>query len=303
MALCLQEFVVSDLQKVVSFAWNPALCTFIKRHYYWVRSPPPRRSRPRVHLHKYLVVADRTTNRMLDSLVEWNTMKHPETARIRTGHGRETIPMTEGQRHEFASSRALQRMTLKSRDFRSDWSIKVYRSTGLACADIFRAIYMFLREPLSEEEFYSIPLRTLKYSVEAFVKRCQNGEAPSRFEYREGMKRVDYLGGKTMFAGLSMEKESWVRKRPPEDCIFEILFLQPLDPSLPPETFGYSGELSSTQQELAVIPSSRNQWMAMDSAFCFPSAWYHRCPPTLFICLCRILSAVSFVIPHQCNDA
>lgn len=184
-----------------------------------------------MRLHKYLVVADRLTNRFKQSLVDWNVEEPPQTSRIRVKDF-DTIPMTEAQRHELASNEGITRMTLKCEDFRSDWSITVERSTGLACSDIFSAIYMFLQEPLSQEEFYSIPLRTLKPCVQAFTKRCRSSNVPLTMGFQEGMKRVDYLGGKTLFSGLFLERASWARWAKPEDSVYQIMFIYPITPEM-----------------------------------------------------------------------
>ncbi|KAH0826806.1 hypothetical protein J3R83DRAFT_5230 [Lanmaoa asiatica] len=82
--------------------------------------------------------------------------------------------------------------------------------------DLLEALYCFLRHPVLSSEYNTLPTQALRDEVSiAFHNRC--GRAPSREaaneQYQKGVKRVDFLRGRTRFMGLSSTKlgpDKWV---------------------------------------------------------------------------------------------
>ncbi|KAF8431095.1 hypothetical protein L210DRAFT_3306671, partial [Boletus edulis BED1] len=75
--------------------------------------------------------------------------------------------------------------------------------------DLLEALYCFLRHPVLPTEYKMLPTQALKDEVSvAFHRRC--GRAPSREaadeQYHRGVRRVDFLRGRTRFMGLSSTK-------------------------------------------------------------------------------------------------
>ena len=75
--------------------------------------------------------------------------------------------------------------------------------------DLLEALYCFLRHPVLPSEYNTLPTQALKDEVSiAFHNRC--GRAPSKEaadeQYHKGVKRVDFLRGRTRFMGLSSTK-------------------------------------------------------------------------------------------------
>jgi len=75
--------------------------------------------------------------------------------------------------------------------------------------DLLEALYCFLRHPVLPSEYNMLPTQALKDEVStAFHNRC--GSAPSKEacdeQYQKGVKRVDFLRGRTRFMGLSSTK-------------------------------------------------------------------------------------------------
>ncbi|KAI9458763.1 hypothetical protein HD554DRAFT_2139124 [Boletus coccyginus] len=75
--------------------------------------------------------------------------------------------------------------------------------------DLLEALYCFLRHPVLPSEYNMLPMQALKDEVStAFHNRC--GSAPSTAaadeQYKKGVKRVDFLRGRTRFMGLSSTK-------------------------------------------------------------------------------------------------
>jgi hypothetical protein len=80
---------------------------------------------------------------------------------------------------------------------------------SISIRDLLEALYCFLRHPVLPSEYNTLPTQALKDEVSiAFHNRC--GRAPSKEaadeQYQKGVKRVDFLRGRTRFMGLSSTK-------------------------------------------------------------------------------------------------
>lgn len=86
----------------------------------------------------------------------------------------------------------------------------------ISVRELLEALYCFLRQPVLSSEYNTLPTQALKDDVSiAFHTRC--GRAPSKEaadeQYQKGVKRVDFLLGRTRFMGLSSTKvgpDMWI---------------------------------------------------------------------------------------------
>lgn len=108
-------------------------------------------------------------------------------------------PAVEGQH--------LTRMTIRCAQLRH-WNIIVKNSRGVTCGDVFDAIHDALNTPLTaaERELY-VDERKRARIEEAFAQRCHDAPGLDEYVRKEGLKRVDLLQGKRMFAGLSLSRD------------------------------------------------------------------------------------------------
>ncbi|KZT24785.1 hypothetical protein NEOLEDRAFT_1148355 [Neolentinus lepideus HHB14362 ss-1] len=65
-------------------------------------------------------------------------------------------------------------------------------------ADVLAHLYAALRTPASKREWAALDARAQERVGASFFRRCGAGE-----ERRKGVKRVDWLGGRTRFGGVA----------------------------------------------------------------------------------------------------
>ena len=92
------------------------------------------------------------------------------------------------------------------------WTITILPTTTkhVTVRDVFDGIYRSLRQAVLEAEFQCIPSDDAKYSVNnAYTRRYNRVDDPQtrELEKRKGLKRVDFLGERTLFTGLSSTME------------------------------------------------------------------------------------------------
>jgi len=76
--------------------------------------------------------------------------------------------------------------------------------------DVFDGIYRSLRHAVLEAEFQCLPSAEARYSVNnAYIRRYKRLDDPQAHELEKskGLKRVDFLGERTHFTGLSSTME------------------------------------------------------------------------------------------------
>lgn len=98
------------------------------------------------------------------------------------------------------------------------WRCEIRASTHpyVTVEDVLTQLYRFLRTPGTREEFKAAPSQHVRDSVaETYHNRCLRASSAEEYaeEQRKGLKRVDFLMGRTTFMGLSSTKlgpDSWV---------------------------------------------------------------------------------------------
>jgi hypothetical protein len=82
--------------------------------------------------------------------------------------------------------------------------------------DVLLQLYRFLRRPATREDYSAIPNHDVRDQIaESYKRRCSRASSAEEFaaEQSKGLKRVDFLLGRTRFMGLSSTKlgsDTWV---------------------------------------------------------------------------------------------
>ena len=92
------------------------------------------------------------------------------------------------------------------------WTITILPTSTkhVTVRDVFDGIYRSLRHAVLEAEFQCLPSAEVKYSVNnAYTRRYKRLDDPQarELEKSKGLKRVDFLGERTLFTGLSSTME------------------------------------------------------------------------------------------------
>jgi len=108
-------------------------------------------------------------------------------------------------RNKPAAAVLVKKVLIKCEDFHPKWVIRLTKTRGVTCGDVFDAIYDFLRQPLKDAELDDIPAERLAAIKRSFERRCRDKAVELvEVEQRQGLKRVDFLAGKTVFCGLCL---------------------------------------------------------------------------------------------------
>lgn len=98
------------------------------------------------------------------------------------------------------------------------WRCEIRASTShyVTVQDVLTQLYRFLRTPGTRVEFKAAPSQYIRDTVaETYHNRCLRASSAEAYaeEQRKGLKRVDFLMGRTTFMGLSSTKlgpDVWV---------------------------------------------------------------------------------------------
>lgn len=98
------------------------------------------------------------------------------------------------------------------------WRCEIRASTShyVTVEDVLTQLYRFLRTPGTREEFKAAPSQRVRDAIaEMYHNRCLRASSAEAYaeEQRKGLKRVDFLMGRTTFMGLSSTKlgpDAWV---------------------------------------------------------------------------------------------
>ncbi|KAG1730098.1 hypothetical protein EDD22DRAFT_928916 [Suillus occidentalis] len=98
------------------------------------------------------------------------------------------------------------------------WRCEIRASTSpyVTVEDVLVQLYRFLRIPGTREEFKAAPSQRIRDTIsETYHNRCLRASSAEDYEEekRKGLKRVDFLMGRTTFMGLSSTKlgpDAWV---------------------------------------------------------------------------------------------
>ncbi|KAF8919229.1 hypothetical protein CPB85DRAFT_1156635, partial [Mucidula mucida] len=127
-----------------------------------------------------------------------------------------SLSSRSGLLSEPAISPPLSRMTITSPHLA--WPIQVepkLNGAYITVSDVLGAIYHSLRQNIRPAEFHSLPGKNDMQRVTA-AYQARYRRIPNRTSYEEekkaGVKRVDFLKGKIIFAGLSCGSSvhSWI---------------------------------------------------------------------------------------------
>ena len=77
----------------------------------------------------------------------------------------------------------------------------------IRCGDVFREIHKTFNTVMSPVEISWIPPSEKKACEQAFGGRCQRSAGLTAWNKKQGMRRVDYLRGKTYFNGLTFDPD------------------------------------------------------------------------------------------------
>jgi len=128
----------------------------------------------------------------------------------------ETITRTDLPRDiwtQAATQPAVGSMDIKCLGF--PWRITIHprlQGSYITVADVFKCIHGALSIPVTAAEFDLLPTAGEKHAVtEAFLQRCRrrSNHALRISEHGSGIKRVDFLRGRSEFKGLTYTKEGW----------------------------------------------------------------------------------------------
>ncbi|EKM56020.1 uncharacterized protein PHACADRAFT_257036 [Phanerochaete carnosa HHB-10118-sp] len=100
----------------------------------------------------------------------------------------------------------LTRMTLRCAQLRHWPDIVVWNPKGVTCGDVFDAVYDMLHTPLTERECARLleGEETRRRVVEAFAQRCRDAPLLDEYVRQQGLRRIDVLEGKRVFAGMQL---------------------------------------------------------------------------------------------------
>ncbi|KAG8954940.1 hypothetical protein FRC04_010424 [Tulasnella sp. 424] len=153
--------------------------------------------------HQLLLYRQGVLNVIFDVRVE------PSKAYISSQDGT-ALPLTE-YFHVPATQPLRRRIQLISRYF--DWHIVVENPKGVTLGDILSRIRDSLNKNASKEEYDAVPKDTQADIVKAYQRNCSatsNGVKLRKLQ--EGLKRVDWLGRLTLFAGMQKD-EAYINGR------------------------------------------------------------------------------------------
>jgi len=103
-------------------------------------------------------------------------------------------------RHLFATASSASHVRLISKAF--PWSIDVMSNTPVTCEAIWDALYQALQQPIADSEWgIVVGDKKLRETIEKAARKRAESDADSQ------LKRIDWLGGQTIFKGLDRLEE------------------------------------------------------------------------------------------------
>ncbi|KAG8984267.1 hypothetical protein FRB90_005432 [Tulasnella sp. 427] len=136
---------------------------------------------------------------------------------VRTKPSKAYIPAPEGalpltQYFNVPATQPLQRrLILISRHF--DWRIVVENPNGVTIGDVLFRIRDSLNKIASKEEYGAVPEDVQAEILKAYQRNCNATSNGSKLrDLKEGLKRVDWLGKRTLLAGIQKD-EGYISRR------------------------------------------------------------------------------------------
>jgi len=126
------------------------------------------------------------------------------------------IPFNSHRRTEPASNPPIEVFSCKSGLL--PWRCVISASTHhyITMEDVLFQLYRFFRTPATREEYKAIPNKDVRDQIsESYKRRCSRASSAEELavERSKGLKRVDFLLGRTKFMGLSSTElgpDTWV---------------------------------------------------------------------------------------------
>jgi len=100
-----------------------------------------------------------------------------------------------------ATSPPVQRMRLICREL--PWRITVTNHKGVTVRDILETLYNELNQPMTEGEWWIAQDEERERTLAAYKTNCSDEMKDYKRKMDEGVKRIDWLGRKTMLAGVT----------------------------------------------------------------------------------------------------
>ncbi|QRV93940.1 hypothetical protein RhiJN_21958 [Ceratobasidium sp. AG-Ba] len=136
--------------------------------------------------------------------IDWDIRNSPDTARVIWPGNRSGLVTQYGTTSAFTPG--VPRIRLICKDL-LPWQITVASPDGgpISITDIFRSIHKELHRPLAESEFWACGEKERAKLTETWNKEMKTAEGRERAN--QGVLRVDWAGGKTVFAGLGIDHD------------------------------------------------------------------------------------------------
>ncbi|KAG9087851.1 hypothetical protein FRC06_002333 [Ceratobasidium sp. 370] len=136
--------------------------------------------------------------------IDWDIRNSPNTARVIWPGNRSGLVTQYGTTSAFTPG--VPRIRLVCKDL-LPWQITVASPDGgpISITDIFNSIYKELHRPLAESEFWACGEKERAKLTETWNREMKTADGRERAN--QGVLRVDWAGGKTVFAGLGIDQD------------------------------------------------------------------------------------------------
>jgi len=115
---------------------------------------------------------------------------------------RSPVKLPEEMADQYATNPPLQKIRLICRDL--PWRVSVINPKGVTVHDIVKAVHSELHQPLTEGEWWIAQEDERERTLEAYKANCADEENREfKRKPEEGVKRVDWLGKKTMLIAVT----------------------------------------------------------------------------------------------------
>lgn len=119
------------------------------------------------------------------------------------------IPLDSHRRAEPATNPPVNVLCLQSNLLPWRCEIRATTRSYITVEDVLYQVYRFLRTPGTREEYKAVPSQFERDKIaESYQRRCLRASSSEEYaeEQSKGLKRVDFLTGRTTFMGLSSTK-------------------------------------------------------------------------------------------------
>ncbi|KAI5121774.1 hypothetical protein M0805_009585 [Coniferiporia weirii] len=121
-------------------------------------------------------------------------------------HEKKLVPIHEGYLSQIASYPAVSKIVITCSAFgafEGSWAVIVEPGRTVSVGEVLHAVQRSLQTPVTHAEWARLSEREVYEASKAYTHRCRKAE----FEKMQGVRRVDLLGGKSWFGGISKVKD------------------------------------------------------------------------------------------------